>query len=117
MTTQTGTAQGAAPLTGSVAGRPLDPQAPTGVRTPKGVEALALHWFAQMRSGAIDRSQLAPEYDAHLTDHAVEEMSRYLRAHEFGALPLEAHLLQSRESGSQRFHVVKIISRAGTRPA
>jgi hypothetical protein len=109
MTTQTGTAESAAPLTGSIAGRPLHPQAPTGAQTPKGVEALALHWFARMRSGKIDRSQLAPEYDAHLTDHAVEQMSRYLKAYEFGHLPLEAHILQSRESGSQTFHVVKII--------
>jgi hypothetical protein len=73
------------------------------------VEALALHWFAQMRSGAIDRSQFAPEYDAHLTDHAVEQMSRYLRAYEFGALPLEAHVLQTRKAGTQTFHVVKIV--------
>jgi hypothetical protein len=109
MTTQTETARDAAPLTGSIAGKPLHPAAPTGARTPKGVEALALHWFAQMRSGKIDRSQLAPEYDAHLTDHAVEQMSRYLRAYEFGALPLDAHVLQTRGAGTQRIHVVKII--------
>jgi hypothetical protein len=108
MTTQTGTLENAAPLTGRIAGRPLHPLAPTGARTPEGVEALALHWFAQMRSGKIDRSQLAPEYDAHLTDHAVEQMSRYLKAYEFGHLPLEAHVVNSRESGSQAFHVVKI---------
>ena len=109
MTTQTGTAENAAPLTGSIAGKPLSHMAPTGARTPEGVEALALHWFAKMRSGEIDRSQLAPEYDAHLTDHAVEQMSRYLKAYEFGALPLEAHVLQTRESGSQTFHVMKIV--------
>jgi hypothetical protein len=109
MTPQTGTAGSPPPLTGPIAGRPLSPEAPTGARAPKGVEALALHWFAQMRSGAIDRSQLAPEYDAHLTDHAIEQMSRYLRAYEFGALPLEAHVLQTREAGTQRFHVVKIV--------
>ena len=109
MTTQTGSLENASPLTGSIAGRPLNPNAPTGARTPEGVEALAVHWFAKMRSGEIDRSQLAPEYDAHLTDHAVEQMSRYLKAYEFGALPLEAHVLQTRESGSQTFHVVKIV--------
>jgi hypothetical protein len=73
------------------------------------VEALALRCFAQMRSGEIDRSQLAPEYDAHLTDDAVKEMSRYLKAYEFGHLPLEALVLQTRETGAQRIHVVKII--------
>ncbi len=109
MTTQTETARDAAPLTGSIVGKPLDPAAPTGARTPKGVEALALHWFAQMRSGKIDRSQLAPEYDAHLTDRAVEDMSRYLKAYEFGALPLEAQVFKTRDTGAQRILVVKIV--------
>ena len=109
MTTQTGTLENASPLTGSIAGRPLSPNTPTGARTPEGVEALALQWFAKMRAGEIDRSQLAPEYDAHLTDHAVEQMARYLKAYDFGHLPLEAHVLQTRESGSQTFHVVKIV--------
>jgi hypothetical protein len=35
-------------------------------------------------------------------------MSRYLNRYEFGHLPLEAQVLQTRESGSQTFHVVKI---------
>ena len=109
MTTQTGSLENASPLIGRIAGRPLNPNAPTGARTPEGVEALALHWFAKMRSGEIDRSDLAPEYDAHLTDHAVKQMSRYLKAHEFGALPLEAHVLQSREAGTQKLHLVKIV--------
>jgi hypothetical protein len=80
MTTQTGTLENASPLTGSIAGRPLDPNAPTGARAPVGVEALALQWFAKMRSGEIDRSVLAPEYDAHLTDRAVEQMSATCRS-------------------------------------
>jgi hypothetical protein len=74
----------------------------------RGVEALALRWFADMRDGKINRSELSPEYDAHLTDHAVEHMSRHLKRYDFGHLPLEAHVLQTRESGSQTFHVVKI---------
>jgi hypothetical protein len=109
MTTQTGNAQETQPLTGRIAGRPLDPRAPTGARTHTGVEALALRWFADMREGKINRKELAPEYDAHLTGHAVEQMSRYLKRYEFGRLPLEAHVLQSCESGSQTFHVVKLI--------
>jgi len=108
MTTQVGNASSAQPLTGRIAGRPLNRQAPTGARTPEGVEALALHWFAKMREGKIDRSELAPEYDAHLTDHAIEQMSSYLKRYEFGHLPLEAHVLQTRESESQRIHLVKI---------
>lgn len=109
MTTQAGSTSSAQPLIGRIAGRPLNPQAPTGARMPEGVEALALDWFAHMRSGQIDRAQLAPDYDAHLTDHAVEQMSLYLRAYEFGTLPLGAHVLQTRVSGSQTFHVVKIV--------
>jgi hypothetical protein len=109
MTTQVGNTSSTQSLTGRIAGRPLNPQAPTGARTPEGVEAVALDWFARMRSGKIDRSQLAPEYDAHLTDDAVKEMSRYLKAYEFGHLPLEAHVLQTRDAGTQRIHVVKIV--------
>jgi hypothetical protein len=97
----------AQPLTGRIAGRLLHPNASNGSRTPQGVEALALRWFADMREGKLDRSELAPEYDAHLTDRAIEDMSRYLKRYEFGHLPLEAHVLQTRESGSQTFHVVK----------
>ena len=107
MTAQTGNAQ-TQPLTARIAGRPLHVHAPTGARTPTGVEALALHWFHKMRSGEIDRTQLAPEYSAHLTDHAIEQMSRYMKRYQFGHAPLEAHVMQSRESGSQRIHLVKI---------
>ena len=108
MTTQTENSQATHPLTGTIPGRPLHPSAPTGARKHSPVETLALKLFADMRSGKIDRSELAPEYDAHLTDHAIEQMSRYLKRYEFGHLPLDAHVLQTRETGSQTFHVVKI---------
>ena len=61
-----------------------------------------------MRSGEIDRSQLAPEYSAHLTDHAIEQMSRYMKRYQFGHAPLEAHVMQTREAGAQKIHLVKI---------
>ena len=108
MTTQTGNAHETQPLTGRIGGKPLHPNAPTGAREHSPVETLALRWFADMRAGKINRSELAPEYDAHLTDHAVKQMSHYLKRYEFGHLPLEAHVMQTRESGSQTFHVVKI---------
>ena len=108
MTVQTPIAEGAA-LTRRIAGWALHPTAPMGARAPKGVEVLALDLFARMRTGAIDRTQLSAEYDAHLSDDAVKRMSYYLTAYEFGALPLEAHLLHSREIGTQQFHVVKIV--------
>ena len=34
-------------------------------RTHSPVEALTLRWFADMRQGRINRSELTPEYDAH----------------------------------------------------
>ena len=108
MTTQTGNAHETQPLTGTIPGRPLHDHAPTGARKHSPVEAVALKLFADMRAGKINRSELAPEYDAHLTDHAVEQMSHYLKRYQFGHLPLEAHVTQTRESGSQTFHVVKI---------
>ena len=89
MTIQTGNAQ-AQPLTGTIAGRPLSLHAPTGARQHSPVETLALRWWADMREGKINRGELAPEYDAHLTDHAVEHMSHHLKRYEFGHLPLEA---------------------------
>jgi hypothetical protein len=108
MTTQNGNAQTTQPLTGRIAGRPLSPQAPSGARKHSPVDALALRWFADMREGKINRSELAPEYDAHLTDHAVEHMSHYLKRYEFGHLPLEAHVMQTRDTAAQKIHLVKI---------
>src|SRR6516165_6628233 len=108
MSAQTRNAQAVQALTGRIAGRPLHVRPPPGAHLPTGVEALALHWFAKMREGKIDRTQLAPEYDAHLTDHAIEKMSHFLKRHEFGHLPLEAHVMQSRDTGAQKIHIVKI---------
>ena len=107
MTIQTGNAQ-AQPLTGTIAGRPLSLHAPTGARQHSPVETLALRWWADMREGKINRGELAPEYDAHLTDHAVEHMSHHLKRYEFGHLPLEAHVIHTRKGETQTFHVVKI---------
>ena len=55
------------------------PSPPSGVRKEKSVETLALEWFTKMQSGQIDRTQLAAEYNAQLTDDAVQAMSRYLK--------------------------------------
>ena len=108
MTTQIENSQATQPLTGTIPGRPLHPSAPTGARNHSPVEALALRWWADMRAGKINRGELAPEYDAHLTDHAVEHMAHYLKRYEFGHLPLEAHVVHTRKGETQTFHVVKI---------
>ena len=108
MTHASANPQDATPLTGSIAGKPIYPAPPSGARADKGVEALALHWFAKMRSGDIDRTQLSAEYSAHLTDRAVQWMSRYLQAYEYGALPLGADVLKTRVTDDQTLHVVKL---------
>lgn len=82
----------------------------TQATTPAGraLEDLALQWFGRMRSGSIDRTQLASEYDRHLTDEAVKTMSQHLSAYAYAETPLYASLLRSEARGAQTFHVVKI---------
>ena len=78
-------------------------------RTDDSVKELALQWFAKMCTGQIDRTQLVPDYNAHLTDDAVQRMSRFLTAHHYGVEPTGAQILQTRSTGEQTFHVVKLI--------
>ena len=96
-------------LTGGVltalAGSPL----PSNVQTEKSVEALALDWFAQMRTGQIDRTQLAADYGAQLTDEVVQTTSEYLKKYEYGASPMGAQVLKTRTTREQTFYVVKLV--------
>ncbi len=73
------------------------------------LESLILNWFAQMHAGQIDRTQLAPEYSAHLSDAAVQQMSRFLAEYHFGASPLGARILRRHASGDQTFCLAKIL--------
>jgi len=77
--------------------------------TEKNVETLALEWFAQMQTGQIDRTQLAADYSAQLTDDAVKAMSRFLKKYEYGASPAGAQILKTRTTGEQTFYVVKLV--------
>jgi len=95
-------------LTGTVPGALAGPL-PSNLRTEKSVETLALEWFAQMRTGQIDRTQLATDYNAQLTDDAVQAMSRYLKEYEYGAAPTGAQVLKTRMIGEQTFYVVKLV--------
>jgi hypothetical protein len=92
----------------AMAGR-ADSLLPPGAPTEKSVEALALDWFAQMRSGQIDRTQLAAEYSAQLTDDVVQETAQYLREYAYGASPTSAEVVNTRTSGKQTFYVVKLV--------
>ena len=99
----------AALLTGSVAAALAGPSPPSGDRTEKSVETLALEWFANMQTGQIDRTQLAADYSAQLTDDAVQAMSQYLKKYDYGASPSGAQVLQTRTIGEQTFYVVKLV--------
>jgi len=99
----------AALLTGSVAAAFADSPLPSRARPEKSVETLALEWFAQMQTSQIDRTQLAADYSAQLTDDAVQAMSRYLKEHEYGAPPTGAQVLKTRTIGEQTFYVVKLV--------
>ena len=96
-------------LTGSVAAALAGSPSPSSVRTESSVEALALEWFAKMQTGQIDRTQLAADYSAQLSDDAVQAMSRYLKEHEYGAPPTGAQVLKTRTIGEQTFYVVKLV--------
>jgi hypothetical protein len=71
------------------------------------MNTFALQWYTQMQSGELDRTQLNAAYSAHLTDEAVQQMSRCLD--EYGASPKGAEIMQSRTLGDQTFHLVKIL--------
>jgi hypothetical protein len=96
-------------LTGLVAAAlGASPPQPGG-RTEQSVEALALEWFEFMRTGQIDRTQLAPDYSAQLTAAAVQSMSQYLKEYKYGASPTGAEVLQTRRIGEQTFYIVKLV--------
>jgi hypothetical protein len=99
----------AALLTGSVATALAGSPPPSSAPTENSVETLALEWFAKMRTGQIDRTQLAADYSAQLTDDAVQAMSRYLKEYEYGASPTGAQVLKTRTVGAQTFYVVKLV--------
>jgi hypothetical protein len=98
----------AALLTCSVAAALAGSPPPSSVPTENSVETLALEWFAKMRTGQIDRTQLAADYSAQLTDDAVQAMSRYLKEYEYGASPTGAQVLKTRTIGAQTFYVLKL---------
>lgn len=87
---------------------PAAVRAQANVLTEKKVEAIALRWFDQMRTGQIDRTQLTPECSAQLTDDAVKKMSEYLNEYKYGASPTGAQILRTRTIGEQTFYDVKL---------
>lgn len=62
-----------------------------------------------MRSGQIDRTQLAPQYSAQLTGDVVQKMSAYLNKYKYGAAPIGAWILRTRTIGDQTFYDIKLL--------
>ena len=82
---------------------------PASLRSDDNLEDLILHWFAQMHAGQVDRTQLAQEYSAHLSNEAVQQMSRFLKEYHFGASPVGAQILRRHTSADQTFCLAKIL--------
>jgi hypothetical protein len=96
-------------LTGTAPAAPAGSPALSSVQTDKSVETLALDWFAKMQTGQIDRTQLAAEYSAQLTDDAVQAISRFLKENDNGSSPTGAQVVKTDTVGDQTFYVVKIL--------
>jgi hypothetical protein len=77
--------------------------------TTNRVEGVALQWFAQMRTGQIDRTQLTPEFSKQLSDNSVRQMAQYLKNHDYGVAPLRSEVVQQRKIGEQTFYVVELV--------
>ena len=99
----------AALFTGTVPAAVADSLLPPNVSTESSVATLALEWFARMQTGQIDRTQLAADYSAQLTDDAVQAMSRHLKEYDYGAPPTGAHVLKATTIDDQTFYVVKLL--------
>jgi hypothetical protein len=99
----------AAMLTVSVAAAQEASPPPSSVQPEKRLEALALEWYANMQTGQIDRTQLAPEYNAQLTDDVVQATAKHLKDYAYGAAPTGAQVIKTRTIGEQTFYIVKIL--------
>lgn len=96
-------------LIGAVAVTMAAVRAQSGRPAETTVEATALKWFEEMRTGQIDRTQLTTEYSAQLTDDAIRKMSAYLSEYKYGASPRGAQIIRTRTIGNQTFYDVKLI--------
>lgn len=96
-------------LAGSVARVNANLATASGVTADAGIKTFALQWFEQMRTGKIDRTQLEVRYSAQLTEEAVQGMSQYIKAFDYGASPVGAEIVRTHSAGEQTFRVVKLI--------
>jgi hypothetical protein len=95
----------------SVGSRAQDAAIPasTTAMTDDAVKSIALKWFADIQTGAIDRSQLTPEYSAQLSDDVVKGLAKYMQDHAYGAAPKGAEIVMTRNLTTQSVYVVKIV--------
>jgi len=74
------------------------------------VKTFALEWFRHLQAGQIDRTEMTTAFSEHLTDDAVEEMSRYLKS--YGPATGD-EIIRSRQIENQTFYVVKLLLQRG----
>jgi len=95
-------------LFGGVSAPLSDPLRPAASALVDGdVTAFALHVFAQLQAGQIDRSQLTKEYSAHLADAEVRELAHKLN--EYGASPIGAEVMRRHATDDQTLYLVKLL--------
>jgi hypothetical protein len=74
------------------------------------VNAIALEWFEHLQAGQIDRTQMTTAFSEHLTDDAVQDMSRFLVT--YGPAS-GGEVVKSRTIQDQTFYVVKLLLERG----
>ena len=74
------------------------------------VKAIALEWFEHLQAGQIERTQMTTAFSEHLTEDAVQEMSRFLVT--YGPAS-GGEIVKSRTIQDQTFYVVKLLLERG----
>lgn len=82
----------------------IDPTSSDSVKT------VALEWYEHLQAGQIDRTQMTMEFSEHLTDDAVQEMSRFLMT--YGSAS-GGEIVKSRTIQDQTFYLVKLLLERG----
>lgn len=90
-------------------GGALRASAASGALAPEQIPALAIDWFGRMERGDIDRDRLTPEYSARLTPEAITELSRYLKARNYGEPPNRAEIVKTRTGTDQSVYLVQLL--------
>ena len=81
--------------------------APIAAKTAAELTTWAMRWITEVMAGRTERSQYAPAFGPQVTTEAIARMAHDLNA--YGAAPLRAEIVQTKEDGDQAFAVVKFV--------